>query len=162
MNRALHYKKYIERIRRKFTHPSDGPVPENIEVTFQAFLRYVISTNGTGNWHWENVNRECHPCLYQPDIIINTETEKEDSYEYSKFLGYEHLQTLHMHSGYSERSGESTGSVVRPNSDAKQHFKDIQRYYRENIDPKLVRQIYETAYRWDFKLFGYNIDGFIK
>ena len=83
-----------------------------------------------------------------------------DTFQYSKYLGYEHLGK--MQSGYSESFGESSASVVRPSSDAQKHFEDIQRYFRENIDPNLVRQIYDTAYHWDFKLFGYSIDGFVK
>ena len=67
-----------------------------------------------------------------------------------------------MMSGYSESFGEKTSSIVRPNSDAQKHFEEIQKYFREYVDSKLVRQIYENAYRWDFKLFGYTIDGFVK
>lgn len=159
-DRLHHYKKHVAIIKEKFTDPNDGKVPENIEVSFQAFLRYVIHTNGTGDWHWDNVNKECHPCLYQPNIVVHTETAQHDSYQYSKFLGYEHLGK--MQSGYSETFGESSGSVVRPSSDAMKHFEDIQTYFRQNVDPELVKQIYETAYHWDFKLFGYTIDGFIK
>ena len=66
-----------------------------------------------------------------------------------------------MQTGYSESFGESSGSIVRPSSDAQKHFEDIQTYFRENIDSNLVRQIYDTAYHWDFKLFGYSIDGFV-
>ena len=68
------FKKHVDIIKEKFTHENDGPVPTGMEVTFQAFLRYVISTKGTGDWHWDNVNKECHPCLYQPNIIVKTET----------------------------------------------------------------------------------------
>ena len=73
-DRLGHYKNYVNLINNEFTDPSDGPPPKNMMVTFQAFLRYVISTNGTGNLHWDNVNQECNPCRYQPNIIIHKQS----------------------------------------------------------------------------------------
>lgn len=57
-------------------------------------------------------------------------------------------------------NGRSKGPVEQT-KDVGRHERDIMRYYKENVDVEVLEKVYRR-YCFDFKLFGYGLDGFLR
>ena len=83
-SKSHHYGTQIKLIKSNFTEKSDPPPPESMAVTFQAFLRFVVSDlmwsrNDLKNGHWLPISELCNPCELRYHIIINQEAANEQT-----------------------------------------------------------------------------------
>ena len=94
------------------------------------------------------------------DDIVKTETAGKDADSFSKLISKNWVGDLDGAYTENDSKGKSKGEVKQTN-DSRKHEEDIKRYYVENVDEEIIRSVYER-YKWDFKLFGYSLDGFIE
>ena len=93
------------------------------------------------------------------DDIVKTETAGEDAESFLKLISKSWVGGLDGAYTEHDSKGKSKGEVKQTN-DSRKHEEDIKRYYLENVDEEIIHSVYER-YKWDFKLFGYSVDGFI-
>ena len=135
--------------------PGDG-----MAVGFHGFLRFVSSElrNSMKNGHWLPISELCNPCELKYDVIINQEDANRQTNEFLKKNGLDKYGSLDGHQVSS--MGKSGGSVSQDFSVGKR-FREIQKYYRNNVNEKLVKTVYHR-FKLDFELFGYTLEGFVK
>jgi len=145
----------IDRMRTELTKPGDPEIPKNYSVTLVSFLRLVLALNGGGDVHWETVVRTCRPCDYDGyNVVIHTNTAKEDCTKFAKFLGKSDV--VEMKERYSQNLSVNTTTF-----DADAYVRGQQRYFRENVPRQVTKDIYDGPYHWDFELFGFTYDDYL-
>ncbi|XP_076036026.1 carbohydrate sulfotransferase 11-like [Oratosquilla oratoria] len=121
----------------------------NISITFPQFLKHVVQEHRNNLWmnrHWRSYVKNCSPCTFNYTYIMTMETWDEDMDYLIKKLNISEVQvSTHINS----KSTLSQGGRV-----------DYFSYYR-NIDPHLIRTIYEI-FKVDFELFNYTLPAFIE
>lgn len=154
---------HIKHIQAHYAKPDDSMPPPGIFVSFAAFLRFVASDEAHQNYklynqHWAKVTTLCFPCQLQFwNNIVKTETAEKDGNEILRKTGYSHVGRFP--SAYGPGNRNSRG-FIEQKFDVEQHYLDIRTYIKDNIDKNIITAVYDQYY-WDFRLFGYNLDGFL-
>ena len=161
------FKNQIKLINNKFKRKTDKPTPKDLYVSFPAFLRFVASDQAHfspkyQDVHWWRIYRRCSVCelIGNYDYIFKTETSNEDSKIFLDSLGLNWIGEISGPYTKNNSRGKSRG-FIKQTSDIKKHNEQIKQYYRNEVDKEIVMNVYKM-YKWDFRLFGYNLDGFVK
>ena len=155
--------KYINKYHQK---KSDKPIPRHLHVSFPAFLRFVSTERAhqrpMQDVHWWRIEKRCHVCelVDYYEFIVKTETANQDCEVFLQNIRKNWTGKLLGAYTKNKSSGKSLGPV-KQTSDIQKHIEDIQKYYREEISANIVKSVYQR-YQWDFKFFGYDLDGFLK
>lgn len=163
---ARFFSKQIKYIKQYLVQESDGKPPKGVFVPFPAFLRFVsldIAHKGKlRDLHWWRIEKRCHPCnlLDAFDMLANTETASSDAEEVLEILGRSWMGPFPGAYKASDAKGKGRGEI-KQTSDVDRHIQDVQSYYRQHVSADVVRGVYKM-YEWDFRLFGYTLDGFIE
>ena len=109
------------------------------DTTFPEYIKWLILQGQRGSLidpHWKPFTRLCNPCAAHYDFIGKVETIETDT---------AYLMNAYFNLPPSEF----------PHSNSMPH--KSYEYYMNHISPEDKYRLYEI-YKWDFELFGYNID----
>lgn len=121
-------------------NPSKSSLDKGNDVTFTEFAAYLTAPeNTTFNEHWKPVYNLCRPCLIKYDFIGKYETLYSDSDHLLKLAGI----------------FPSTFPKFKPSNTSDQ----LKKYYT-TLSSNTIMQLY-NLYFMDFKLFNYNLEGFL-
>ena len=130
---------------------------KNHAVSFEGFLRYLVYGEGTDdqdqasrfyNKHWARFTDLCQPCSLNYNFVTHTETMVEDSRvildDYKEF----------------SRGWPMKGAYKKTRLDHADYVKKLVSLY-EMVPEELMNDLYKF-YEWDFRLFGYDIEPFLR
>ena len=161
---AKSFSRQINLIKKSYERDGDFKQPEGIFVTLAGFIRFLTSSEAFGkysNVHWMTVTDLCQPCEFGNfDHVFTTETADADASEYMKEIGYDYVGPFPTAYGKDTAIGINRG--VQQTSDVVQHFKDIQNYYLKAVPKEILMDFKNKYFRWDFELFGYDLEGFVE
>ncbi|XP_038055346.1 carbohydrate sulfotransferase 11-like [Patiria miniata] len=113
-----------------------------LNITFQQFSRFVSDPiNQNLEPHWQEMYRQCQPCMIQYDFIGNYSSLKEDA----DFI----IKTTKLNQPFPE-STNPTGSSKQSK---------IKRYFSQLTEDE-IDALYQR-YSTDFHLFGYSVPPYI-
>jgi hypothetical protein len=146
----IRFRKLAKNIKKfkKQHKTSDRPEPTsqfpNSFVSFETFLRYIVSETHQDDPHWGSFYRLCAPCDIDYNIITKVETLDQDSDDIFKILKIPKFV------------GPFPKSNFHSNSVTEEFLKEIFR----KLPKELVMRLY-SHYEEDFVLFGYGFEEYL-
>lgn len=113
-------------------------------VSFQTFLRYIVSETHQDDPHWGSFYKLCAPCDISYNIITKVETLDEDSDEIFKIL----------------KIPKSVGHFPKSNFHSNFVSEEFLKELYKKLPRELVIRLY-AHYEEDFVLFGYGIEEYL-
>ena len=132
---------------------------EDQGCSFVAFLRFVTDKDEkTGQMvnidkHWTPISWQCSACLIEYDAITKIETIDEDFAYLLDKLNFEKI-------GEFKKAYSSTHMNYTNTASTNAYLQNLLLLY-EDVPTSLIRKIYDI-YMWDFQIFGYEIEPFLK
>ena len=121
--------------------------------SLNAFLKFIANgSNGHVNMHWVPMHEVCSPCIIDYDYITRLESIEEDSRTVLKALKAEWVGEFPRTRNYHDKN--LSNNKRQPN-----YIEKLQKSMAE-IDKETIIKLYEV-YKWDFLLFGYEIEPFL-
>ncbi|KAL0278156.1 UNVERIFIED_CONTAM: hypothetical protein PYX00_000059 [Menopon gallinae] len=115
---------------------------------FSEFVQYLFDlykNNGTFDMHWTPITNFCTPCQIRFDIIMKVETLQADQ----NYL----IQKTNLQKWIKpEWKNPSKGTV--------NHTRLKEQYYSQ-LTKRQIQKLYHI-YRYDFHLFDYSLEGYLK
>lgn len=144
-----HHQKLGIRIIQKYRKVSKGqPWSTQKYPTFPEFVNYMLDEvrhpHAEIDMHWIPVTYFCTPCFFHYDVIAKFETLEEDQ---------NYLVLVAQLSNIVKPQWKNAGKGAHTNDVVMKLFAEL------SVDQ--IRGLYEY-YKYDFELFGYGVDEFLK